>query len=331
MQRILRIVEWIMSLKQEAGTRNQHAIVVAAMYKFTPLDDYQQWRLPLLAFCNEHGLKGTVLLAKEGVNATVAGSRQGIDALLHFLRGKKGLSDLQHKESYHSEPPFHRMKVKIKREIVSMGLPDLYPQRRTGTRVDPATWNSLIRQQEVTVIDTRNQYEHEVGTFANAVSAETASFREFPDYVEQNLHPEQHKKIAMFCTGGIRCEKASTYLLQRGFQEVYQLDGGILNYLQTMQEDESLWHGECFVFDGRVALNDKLESGSYVQCFACRRPLSQKELSSEKYQQGISCPYCYEDLTEQRRQGLAERQRQVVLAEKGNYRHIGASRKPRQA
>jgi len=209
-----------------------------------------------------------------------------------------------------------------------MGVPDLYPHRMTGTRVDPDTWNRLLQDQAVTVIDTRNQYEHEVGTFKHAVSPETASFREFPDYVKQNLEPDRHKKIALFCTGGIRCEKASAYMLQQGFHEVYQLQGGILKYLEAVKADESLWQGECFVFDGRVAVNEKLESGGYVQCFACRRPLSHEELSAEKYQPGISCPYCYEELTEQRRQGLAERQRQVALAEKGNYRHIGASLKP---
>ncbi len=325
------MTEKMMRLNQETAGKRHKPIVVAAMYKFLSLDNYKALRSPLLTLCREQDLKGTILLAREGINGTVAGSRAGIDALLAYLRSEPGLADLKHQESYHSAPPFYRMKLRLKQEIVSLGVPGVCPARMSGTKVDPAAWNALVQDPAVMVLDVRNQYEHEVGTFKNAISPQTARFREFPGYVRKNLHPDKHKKIAMFCTGGIRCEKASSYMLQQGFDEVYQLDGGILKYLEQVGEDESLWRGECFVFDGRVAVNERLEPGEHVQCFACRRPLSRAALSSEKYRQGISCPYCYEGLTEQRRQALAERGRQVELAAQRGYRHIGAPSKAGQA
>ena len=312
-----------MKLDKQIGTQSQKSIVVAAMYKFVALDAYRELQAPLLTFCQEQGLKGTLLLANEGINGTVSGTREGIDALLSFLKSYQALSNLEHKESYHVEQPFYRMKVKLKKEIVSMGVSGIRPDKITGTKVDPATWNKLIEDPEVVVIDTRNQYEFEVGTFKNAVSPDTTTFREFPGYVKQKLDPNKHKKIAMFCTGGIRCEKASALMLGEGFEEVYQLNGGILKYLEEVEPEQNLWQGECFVFDGRVAVNENLESGDYVQCFACRRPLSREELLSEKYQQGISCPHCYDELTEARKKRLAERQKQVELAEQRHYQHIG--------
>lgn len=307
------------------------SVVVAALYKFVHLADYRDMRAPLLKFCCAKQLKGTLLLAEEGINGTVSGSRKGINALLDYLKADPRLADLEHKESFHSVLPFYRMKVKLKKEIVTMGVPAIRPEQKTGTRVGPDEWNTLIQDPDVVVIDTRNQYEYEVGTFENAISPETETFREFPEYVRQNLDPEKNKKIAMFCTGGIRCEKASAFMLDEGFEEVYQLSGGILKYLEDVPPDKNLWNGECFVFDGRVAVNEKLEPGDYVQCFACRRPLSPDELSSEKYQQGVSCLHCYDDLTEERKSRLAERQRQVELAEQRHYQHIGTPIKPKSA
>lgn len=309
------------------GSGGRQPIVVAAMYKFVQLPDYRELRQSLLDVCLEHGVKGTLLLANEGINGTIAGTREAIDTVLAYLRNDERLSDLQHKESYHSQVPFYRMKVKLKKEIVSMGIDSLRPELVTGKRVGVKEWNALIEDPEVLVIDTRNQYEYEVGTFKNAVSPETETFREFPDYVEKELGQHKQKKIAMFCTGGIRCEKASALLLEQGFEQIYQLNGGILQYLEDVSDEENLWQGECFVFDGRVAVNESLESGNYTQCFACRRPLSNEELLSEKYQQGISCPYCYDKLDEAKKDRLSERQRQVELAEKGRYQHIGAALK----
>jgi len=298
-------------------------IVVAAIYKFVRLADYQALRLPLLELCDVHYLKGTILLAEEGINATVAGSREGIDHFLTFLKKDSRFSDLVHKESYVEEMPFYRMKVRLKKEIVSMGTSAIDPAKSTGTRVDPSNWNTLIQDPDVLVLDTRNHYESDIGSFKNAISPNTATFRDYPEYVKNNLKVEKHKKIAMYCTGGIRCEKASAYLLNQGFNEVYQLNGGILKYLEEIHPDESLWQGECFVFDGRVSVDEQLNEGSYEQCFACRRPLSDKDRESEYFEQGIFCPHCYEDITDEKRAGLEERQRQVELAKKRNQQHIG--------
>ena len=220
--------------------------------------------------------------------------------------------------------PFYRIKVKLKKEIVTLGVPDIDPRSFSGIRVDPQQWNKLINDPEVLVIDTRNHYEYLIGTFRNAVSPETNSFSDFPRYVKQTLDPMRHKKIAMFCTGGIRCEKASAYLLQQGFHKVYQLRGGILRYLEETAPDENLWNGECFVFDSRVAVNEKLEPGVHEQCYSCRMPVSPGDRESEKFEQGVSCPHCYEKLTKERRKRLRERQRQVELARQRNYQHIGA-------
>ena len=297
-------------------------IVIAAMYRFTRLADYQALKEPLLAQCVEHDIKGTILLAEEGINATVAGSRQGIDGFLQYLHSDPRLAGLMHRESYADEAPFHRIKVKLKKEIVTMGVPDTDPNELNGTRVQAEQWNELIADPDVLVIDTRNDYEHEIGTFASAISPQTETFRDFPAYVRERLNPQSHKKIAMFCTAGIRCEKATNYLLKQGFGEVYHLDGGILKYLQTVKTDDSLWHGECFVFDDRVAVDGNLQQGTHAQCFACRRPLSKADRESQHYETGISCPHCIDKVSAEKKARLGERQRQIQLAENRNERHI---------
>ncbi len=299
------------------------SIVVAALYKFVPLPDFESLRDPLYAHCESQEIVGTLLLAPEGINGTIAGSRSAIDSVLAYLKDDPRLVDLEHKESYAGEIPFHRLKVKLKKEIVTMGVDGLAPAHQTGQHVDPAEWNRLITDPDVLVIDTRNQYECDIGTFQNAVSPGTTNFREFPQYVQEQLDPQKHPKIAMFCTGGIRCEKASAYLLQQGFEEVYQLKGGILKYLEEIAPEQSLWNGECFVFDNRVAVNEGLEPGQHVQCFACRRPLSAEDVASPAYQPGVSCPHCLDELTEKRLASFQERQKQIELAKQRNETHIG--------
>ena len=306
-------------------------MVVIAMYKFVYLPDYITLKLPLLKKCRENNLRGTILLAEEGINVTVAGSRTGIDNILKYLGEDKRFSAMECKESFADEIPFHRMKVKIKKEIVSMGDNNIKPQDLTGTKVEPEDWNDVIADPEVLLLDARNQYECNIGTFNTAISPETETFREFPDYVDQNLDPKKQKKIAMYCTGGIRCEKASAYLLEQGFEHVYQLNGGILRYLEKIEPAHSLWQGECFVFDGRVAVNGELAPGKYRQCYACRRPVSPEQMASETYEEGISCPHCYDTLSEKKRDAVRERQKQVKIAELRQQIHIGASMPARRS
>lgn len=298
-------------------------VVVAALYKFVRLPDFRELQPQLLELCERHRIKGTLLLAAEGINGTIAGSRADIDAVLARLRADPRLAELEYKESCAAEPPFLRMKVKLRKEIVTMGVPDIDPRFTVGHYIKPEDWNTLISDPEVLLIDTRNHYESAIGTFRNAITPETGSFREFPDYVANNLDPSKHKKIAMFCTGGIRCEKASSYLLSRGFAEVYHLQGGILKYLETVPSEESLWQGECFVFDQRVAVKHALEEGSYEPCHACRHPLSASDKQSPQYRPGISCPYCAGKRSATQTAGAAERYRQVQLAEQRRQRHLG--------
>ncbi len=300
-------------------------IVVAAMYKFVQLPDYKEIRDPLLDHMIAHGVKGTLLLAEEGINGTVAGSREAIDGLVDYLNTDDRFQGLSYKESLVAEMPFYRTKVKLKKEIVTMGIPGTDPTTLNGQRVDPKDWNDLISDPDVILIDTRNDYEIGIGTFKNAVSPETGTFREFPEYVKQNLDPEKHKKVAMFCTGGIRCEKSTNYLLTQGFDQVFHLNGGVLKYLEEVPQEESLWEGECFVFDGRVSVDHNLEEGLYEQCFACRRPLSEEQRASEKYQLGISCPYCYDTMSDEQRQRFMERQRQIEFSKSRNEKHLGVS------
>ncbi len=263
-------------------------VVVAALYKFVTLNDFEALREPLRQTMVDNGVKGTLLLAKEGINGTVAGSREGIDALLAWLTADPRLSDIDHKESFCDEPPFYRTKVKLKKEIVTLGVPGIDPNDTVGTYVEPENWNDVISDPEVLVIDTRNDYEVAIGSFEGAVDPKTTTFREFPEYVRQHYNPEQHKKVAMFCTGGIRCEKASSFMLKEGFEEVYHLKGGVLNYLEKVPEEQSLWRGECFVFDNRVTVRHDLTEGEYEQCHACRMPISQEDMQSSAYEPGIS-------------------------------------------
>ena len=289
-------------------------IVVAALYKFVSLPDFAEKKDPLLAYCLEQEIKGTLLLAEEGINGTIAGTRTAIDAVISFLQADPRLADLEHKESYTDTPPFDRMKVRLKKEIVTLGVPEVDPNQQVGTYVSPEEWNELISDPEVVLIDTRNDYEVQIGTFQGACNPQTASFREFPEYVREHLDPQKHKKVAMFCTGGIRCEKASAFMLEQGFEEVYHLKGGILKYLEAVPAEESLWEGECFVFDQRVAVRHGLELGSYDACVACGRPISDQDKASEKYEEGISCPHCFDSLTEEKKARQMARRQQVELA-----------------
>jgi UPF0176 protein len=288
-------------------------LVVVALYKFVKLPDFAEKQEPLLSLCKAQGVKGTILLAEEGINGTIAGSRDSIDSVLGFLRSDPRLADLEYKESDADYPPFDRMKVRLKKEIVTIGLPDVDPNDKVGIYVSPKDWNALISDPEVTVIDTRNDYEVDIGTFKRAENPQTCSFREFPDYIHQHLDPTKHKKVALFCTGGIRCEKASSYMLSQGFQQVYHLKGGILKYLEEVPESESLWEGECFVFDQRIAVRHGLEPGTYDMCSSCGHPISDDDKTSPKYEEGVSCPYCFDNLTEDKKARQLEKQKQLKL------------------
>ena len=282
--------------------------LIATFYKFVTISNPEAIRAQILTWCQQQ-IKGTIILAEEGINGTIAGSSDAIANILTLLRSLPGLADLEHKESTSKKLPFARLKVKIKPEIVTLGLPAVNPTRQVGTYVEPQDWNQIISNPEVVVIDTRNDYEVEIGTFQEAENPNTESFREFPEYVAQNLDPQQHSKVAMFCTGGIRCEKASSYLLSQGFQEVYHLKGGILKYLENVSPQESLWSGECFVFDERVAVKEGLELGSHELCYACGHPISEGDKDSPQYELNISCPYCYEQLTPEKKARQINRRR----------------------
>ena len=290
------------------------ALVVATFYKFVKLSDLSELRSPLLSHCQAQNIRGTILLAHEGINGTIAGTREAIDSVLTYLSSDPRLADLEHKESPAEEMPFDRMKVRLKKEIVTLGLPEVDPTEQVGTYVSPEEWNAIVSDPDVVVIDTRNAYEVGIGTFKGAKNPETNSFREFPKYVQQHLDPTQHKKVAMFCTGGIRCEKASSFMLSQGFQEVYHLKGGILKYLEEVSPDESLWQGECFVFDQRVTVQHGLEAGTHEICWGCGHPVSAADKASPQYEVGISCPHCYDRLTKEKRDRLAMKLRQWQLA-----------------
>lgn len=306
------------------------AHVVAALYKFVTLEDYRELREPLLDTCLAAGARGTLLLAREGINGTIAGSREAIDTVLDYLRRDPRMADLEHKESFDEEMPFYRMKVKLKREIVTMGVEGIDPNDCVGTYVEPGRWNELVNDPDVLLIDTRNDYEYDIGTFQGAVNPHTTNFREFPTYVRQHLDPARNKKVAMFCTGGIRCEKASAFMLGEGFEEVYHLEGGILKYLEQVPEKDSTWKGECFVFDNRVAVDHQLEKGSYDQCYGCRHPITEEEKHSPLYEKGVCCPHCHDTLSEDQRARFSERQKQVELARQRGEAHIAAPPPERQ-
>jgi UPF0176 protein len=285
------------------------ALRVASFYRFLPLPHCRDLRQPLLEFCQAQEIKGTILLAPEGINGTVAGTPDSLDRLLADLCQRLD-TDLDAKTAPCDAPPFRRMKVKLKREIITLGQSVADPNQAGGIQVDPVEWNRLLADPDVVVIDTRNDYEVAIGSFENAKNPQTRSFREFPDYVAQNLDPQRHKKVAMFCTGGIRCEKASAYLRHQGFDQVYQLQGGILKYLETIPPEHSRWHGDCFVFDQRVAVTHGLQPGDHDLCLACGHPISAADQATAAYEPGISCPYCIDQLTPARRARQQTRQQQ---------------------
>lgn len=286
---------------------------VATFYKFVQLSDCAEMQVSLRKYCVDQGIRGTILLAAEGINGTIAGTQQAIDQVLAFLRADERLADLEYKASFADAMPFERLKVRLKQEIVSLGIPEVDPSQQVGTYVEPKDWNALISDPEVLVIDTRNQYEVDIGTFKGARNPETQSFRQFPDYVQQTFDPNKHQKVAMFCTGGIRCEKASAFMLSQGFQEVYHLKGGILKYLEEVPPAESLWQGECFVFDQRVAVQQGLALGSHEMCLSCGHPIAAADKQSPDYEAGVSCPYCVAELTPEKRRRQAARQQHYGL------------------
>ncbi len=298
-------------------------IVVTALYHFVQIPQPEAIRTPLLAFLEANEIRGTLILAKEGINGTVSGSRASIDALYAWFTKDAYLKDVKSKESFHQEQPFYRTKVKIKKEIVTMGIDGIDPKKIVGTYVKPQQWNDLIQDPEVLLIDTRNDYEYQIGSFAGAVNPNTDSFRQFPDYVKLNLNPEKHKKVAMFCTGGIRCEKSTAYLKEQGFDEVYHLEGGILKYLEEVPMEKSTWEGQCFVFDNRVSVGHELEVGDFELCHACRKPLSVEERQHPHYKEGVSCHFCFDQISEKQRNRFAERQKQLELAQNRGEHHLG--------
>jgi len=297
--------------------------VVCALYHFVILDDFESLRAPLHQVMEDNGVKGTLLLAKEGINGTIAGSRAGVDEVLGWIRQDPRLAKVDTKESFDDEIPFYRTRVKLKKEIVTMGIDTIDPNHIVGTYVKPKDWNALISDPDVLLIDTRNEYEVGIGTFKNAINPETEVFRQFPKYVEENLNPAKHKKVAMFCTGGIRCEKSTAYLKTQGFDEVYHLQGGVLKYLEEVAEEESLWEGECFVFDNRVSVNHQLEKGSYDQCHACRMPITEEDKNHPYFLQGVSCHHCHDVTDEVQKHRYIERQKQIELARQRGEDHIG--------
>lgn len=296
---------------------------VIALYHFVTLDNYIELRKPLLDFLQDKQIKGTLLLASEGVNGTVAGSQQAITDLIDWFKSDTRFAGLSYKLSYDDEMPFLRTRVKLKKEIVTMGVEGIDPKHIVGTYVKPKDWNALISDPDVVLIDTRNDYEIEIGTFKDAINPHTTTFREFPAYIKENFSPEKHKKVAMYCTGGIRCEKSTALLKENGFDEVYHLEGGILKYLEEVPEENSLWEGECFVFDNRVSVNHALEKGKYDQCHACRLPITEEDKADDRYVSGVSCPKCFDKKTDAQRARFAEREKQVQLAKDRGEAHIG--------
>jgi UPF0176 protein len=299
--------------------------VVCALYKFVALENYKSIREPLLKVMKDNNICGTLLLAHEGINGTISGSRESIDLIIKWLENQPSLDSLALKESKSEDQPFKRTKVKLKKEIVTMGVEDIDPRKVVGTYIEPKDWNDLINDPGVLLVDTRNDYEYAVGTFKNAVNPNTVSFREFPEYVQKNLDSKKHKKVAMFCTGGIRCEKSTAYLKQQGFNDVYHLKGGILKYLEEIPKEKTTWQGECFVFDDRVTVDHDLNPGSYAQCNACRMPITNDEQQSEHFIQGISCPHCFDSTTPEQKQRFQEREKQIQLANARGEEHIGGN------
>ncbi len=309
--------------------------LTAALYKFVSLPDFAQLRDPLYDFCHARGTKGTLLLAAEGINGTIAGPEAGMREVLAHLRADPRLASLEHKESWSEKEPFYRLKVKLKKEIVTLGVDGIDPNRMAGRYVKPQDWNQLIADPDVVLIDTRNDYEYQVGTFAGAINPETRSFSQLPDWVNREMQPGgrlaprpdgSKPRVAMFCTGGIRCEKSTAFMRTQGFDEVYHLEGGILKYLETVAPEQSTWQGECFVFDERVSVGHDLQPGHFEMCRSCRHPLSDEDKRSPLYEAGVSCPRCNHSLTPEQRRKFSERQRQMALARARGQRHIGVPR-----
>lgn len=297
--------------------------LVAALYKFVRLPKFEELQAPLKEVCEQGGVKGTLLLAAEGINGTVAGPEAGVRNLLSFLTGREEFADLVHKESWASEMPFLRMKVRLKNEIVTMGVPGTDPNSIVGTYVKPQDWNALISDPDVVLVDTRNDYEVGIGTFQGAVDPNTTTFREFPQWEKDNEELlRSKKKVAMFCTGGIRCEKSTAYMKAQGYEEVFHLEGGILKYLEEVPQEESMWEGECFVFDSRISVGHGLKEGPYDQCYGCRWPITDEDKQSPKYERGVSCPRCYDSLSDEKKARSKERQKQIELAHKRGEEHI---------
>ncbi|MEX0955082.1 MAG: rhodanese-related sulfurtransferase [Rhizobiaceae bacterium] len=303
----------------------QNLFAVAAFYRFARLDDPAALRDRLRDCAKAEELRGTILVALEGVNGTIAGSREGIDRIFTLMRAEPGLADIDVKFSTAATMPFHRMKVRLKKEIVTMGVADLDAATEAGEHVAPQDWNALVSDPDTVVIDTRNSYETAIGTFSGAIDPQTESFSAFPRWAEENFDRLKGRRVAMFCTGGIRCEKASAYLKRIGVGEVFHLKGGILKYLEEVPASDSLWNGECFVFDERVGIRHGLERGDATLCRACRHPLTAADRLSELFQDGVCCPHCHDSRSAADRARYAERQRQVALAEqRGQGPHIGS-------
>ena len=298
-----------------------HAI--CALYKFTRLDDFESIQLPLKTYLDSLSIRGTLLLAREGINGTISGSKVDLEKVLNYLQSDLRFLGLEFKYSYSNKVPFKRLKIKLKKEIVTMGLAQIDPTHSVGTYVKPKDWNELINDPDVVLIDTRNNYEYEIGSFKGAINPNTETFREFPSFTENSLEKYRNKKIAMFCTGGIRCEKSTAYLKSKGYENVFHLQGGILKYLEDVGENESLWEGECFVFDDRVAVKHNLEQGRYDQCHACRFPITKEDTMHPHYEKGASCPRCFGTKNSNQMNRYREREKQVQLAKKRGEEHIG--------
>ncbi|MDP2407036.1 MAG: rhodanese-related sulfurtransferase [Hydrogenophaga sp.] len=300
--------------------------LTAALYKFVDLPDFEALREPLQACCEAHQVKGTLLLASEGINGTIAGMEQGVRAVLAHLRADPRLATLQHKEAWADKPPFLRMKVRLKKEIVTLRVPGLDPNKTVGQYVKPEDWNALVADPDVLLIDTRNDYEVAIGTFQGAINPAIRTFTELPAWLDAqpSLQGEKKPKVAMFCTGGIRCEKSTALMKMHGFDEVYHLEGGILKYLEEIPPEQSTWEGACFVFDERVSVGHGLQPGPHELCRSCRWPLGEQDKASPHYVKGVSCPHCHDQRSPEQKAQLAERQRQVELAEARGEVHVGA-------
>ena len=309
--------------------QDSNEILVATLYKFFKVDDLVALQNQLYAICNKNNVMGTILIANEGVNGTISAKPREIEKTLISIQKDDRFSEIEIKYSSANKQPFHKMRVRLKKEIVTIGLPEINPNKTVGTYVKPEEWNDIISDPDVILIDTRNKFEIKIGSFKNALDPRTTSFRDFPEWVKKFKQDKTNtnKKIAMYCTGGIRCEKASSLMKEEGFNEVYHLQGGILKYLEQVEKEKSLWEGECFVFDDRVCLTENLEVGSYKMCFACRMPITEDELNDDRYEEGISCLYCYDKTTKDKKERFESRQKQIELSKLRGEKHIGGQQK----